>query len=299
MITVANETQKVTGNSLSNLPPQHDINGVDSSINAPLTHYNPTTQLLLSRKILPHTNHAGLNPLVDAAAPIFSVMGKLKHIKMPRQLSKLHRELVQEVESFEEAAKVNCAHSEYAGEYISVARYALCVTLDDIVADTTWGNQGQWDEYNLLHAFNQGAISRDSFFVILERLVRDPDIYIDVMEFMYICLSLGFKAHHNRTTFNQDQLDQIINALYKRIRAYRGNFSKVLSPYQIKPRAVKNPANAKKIPVWVVALLSVNLLAALFAGSKFFLDRASTQLYTTLTQAEQSVPYETHNEAHS
>jgi type VI secretion system protein ImpK len=116
---------------------------------------------------------------------------------------------------------------------------------------------------------------------------------------MYICLSLGFKAHHNRTTFNQDQLDQIINALYKRIRAFRGNFSKILSPYQIKQRPAKSAPPAKKIPVWVVVLFSVNFLAAMFAGAKFFLDRSSTQLYTTLTQTENSVPYDTHNESHS
>lgn len=295
MINVGEEQQTQKGNDISALPEE----GKEPSIETAITHYNPTTQLLLSTKLLMHSSNGGLNPLVDAAAHLFSVMGRLKHLKSTRNLKKLHHDLVQEVETFEETAKVNCAHSEYAVEYISVARYAICVTLDDIISDTSWGSKNQWDEYNLLDAFNQGAISRDSFFVILERLVRDPDIYIDVMEFMYICLSLGFKAHHNRTTFSQDQLDQIINALYKRIRAYRGNFSKILSPYQIKPRATKSAAPTKRIPAWVVVLLSVNFLAALFASSKFFLDRSSTQLYTTLTQTEKSVPYETHTETPS
>jgi type VI secretion system protein ImpK len=294
MITVINEQQVVTGKKSSPAVPQDDEG--DASIANAITHYNPTTQLLLSSKLLTHTTNAGLNPLVDAAAYLFSIMGKLKHIKSYHNLKKLQKELMDEIDTFQQTATLNCHHSAHAAEYISVARFAICVTLDDIISDTAWGSQGAWEKYNLLAAFNQSAISRDSFFIILERLVRDPDIYIEVMEFMYICLSLGFKAHHNRTTFSQDQLEQIINALYKRIRAYRGNFSKILSPYQIKPRAPKNQAT-KKIPVWVVVLLSVNFLAALFAGAKFFLDRSSSQVYNNLIQTEKSAPYETHIES--
>jgi type VI secretion system protein ImpK len=294
MITVINE-QQVNNPKKPTLQPQHDEDDGEPSIANAITHYNPTTQLLLSSKLLTHTPSAGLNPLVDAAAYLFSVMGKLKHIKSYRHLHKLQAELIHDVEIFEQNAAINCSHSEFAAEYISVARYAICVTIDDIISDTPWGNQGLWDKYSLLAAFNQGGISRDSFFIILERLVRDPDIYIEVMEFMYICLSLGFKAQHNRTTFNQEQLDQIINALYKRIRAFRGNFSKILSPYQIKPRITRNPAALKKTPVWLIALLSVNVLAALFASSKYFLDTSTSSLYRSLTQTEKSVPYETTN----
>jgi type VI secretion system protein ImpK len=295
MITVINDPQAAAGKKSPAHNPHEEES--DSSIANAITHYNPTTQLLLSSKLLTHTANAGLNPLVDAAAYLFSVMGKLKHIKSYRNIKKLQSELIHEIEIFQQNATLNCSHSEYANEYISVARYAICVTLDDIIADTPWGSHGAWEKYNLLAAFNQASISRDSFFIILERLVRDPDIYIEVMEFMYICLSLGFKAHHNRTTFSQEQLEQIINALYKRIRAYRGNFSKILSPYQIKPRAHKNHANGKKIPVWVIVLLSVNFLAALFAGAKFFIDRSSNQLYNNLTQTEKSAPYDTHTES--
>jgi type VI secretion system protein ImpK len=294
MITVINEQPVASGMKPVATPPPEDDG--DASIANAITHYNPTTQLLLSSKLITHTASAGLNPLVDAAAYLFSVMGKLKHIKSYRDFKKLQTELVHEIELFQQNAAVNCSHSQYAAEYISVARYAICVTLDDIISDTPWGSQGAWEKYNLLTAFNQAAISRDSFFIILERLVRDPDIYIEVMEFMYICLSLGFKAHHNRTTFSQEQLEQIINALYKRIRAYRGNFSKILSPYQIKPRASKNHFATKKIPVWMVVLLSVNFLAALFAGAKYFLDRSSNQVYNNLIQTEKSVPYETHTD---
>jgi type VI secretion system protein ImpK len=297
MTTVTNEQQN--GNIIPVTPHLHEEDGYgEQSIATAITHYNPTTQLLLSSKLLTHAPQAGLNTLVDSAAYLFSIMGKLKHIKSYRNLKKLHAELMHEIEIFQENSRAAFENSEYIGEYISVARYAICVTLDDIISDTAWGGQGQWDKHSLLVAFNQGSISRDSFFIILERLVRDPAVYIDVMEFMYICLSLGFKAHHNRTTFNQDQLEQIINALYKRIRAYRGNFSKTLSPYLIKPRAAAPSVVSKKIPLWLVILVSANILAAIFAGAKFFLDRSSNEVYDNLTQTEKSVPYETHTDSH-
>ncbi len=266
----------------------------EPSIATAITHYNPTTQLLLSSKLIPHTPEAGLNPLVDSAAYLFSLMGKLKHIKSYRNLNKLRSELINEIENFQENAKAFCYNTEYVTEYIPVTCYAICLTLDDIISETPWGGEGRWDQYSLLTAFNQDSISRESFFIILERLIRDPALYIDVMEFMYICLSLGFKGHYSRATFNHEQLEQIINALYKRIRAYRGDFTKTLSPFIIKPRAAKTQTTFKKIPVWAIVTASAVIILALFAGTRVLLEHSSNQVFDNLIQTEKSVSYETH-----
>jgi type VI secretion system protein ImpK len=292
MITVMNEQEVVDRESIPDTavyPRDDETNGEVNIANA-LTHYNPTTQQLLSSKILLHAPDAGLNPLVDAAAYLFSVMGKLKHIKTYRRLDKLSQELTQSIQEFQQNA--SSCNSAYLAEYIPVACYALCVTLDDIIANTPWGCQGQWEPYSLLVSFNQASISRDSFFIILERLISDPEHYIDLMEFMYICLSLGFKGHYNHSTFDHEQLEQIINALYKRIRAYRGDFSKTLSPFIIKPKVVNTASFLHKIPIWLVTLLSINIIIALFAGARYLLDIPST--YQNLTATQKSVPHETH-----
>lgn len=234
-----------------------------------ISHPHPTTQLLISSKFVTHIPEAGINPLVDAAAHIFSVMGKLKHIKWHHDLDKLHAELVLEIENFQETVKSYSYDSESIAEYIPIACYALCVTLDDIISDTPWGRYEKWDKYSLVATFIPEPPSQSSFFIILERLIRDPDIYIDVMEFMYICLNFGFKCRDNANSheFDHEQLEQIINSLYRRIRSYRGSFSKVLSPFPFKQAQIELPREKKgthSIGTGLTISLTILLVSALF-----------------------------------
>lgn len=243
----------------------------DPSLALALTHPNPTTQLLLSCKPLIHRTESGLNPLVDAAAYLFSIMGKLKYLKSYKNLDQLHTELVEEIKNFQATIEPYHYHKDHLDEYLPVSCYALCITLDDIIATTPWGGQGKWDAHRLVMSFNQEELSHESFLIILERLVRDPNIYIDMMEFLYICLSLGFKCHYNASEFGHEQLEQITNSLYKRIRTHRGNFNKALSPYSIKPRA-RSRFHSKEIPASFIILAGSVFFVACFTIGKYLLD---------------------------
>jgi type VI secretion system protein ImpK len=250
-------------------------------------------QLLLRNKFIPHHTKAGLNPLVDAAASLFSIIGKLKLLKSYRALNKLHKEFITEINTFQDTAKAR----GYSSEYILVSRYALCATIDDIISNTSWGNQSQWDEYSLLNIFNQESTKQERFFLILERIIKDPALYIDVMEFMYLCLSLGYKGSYRSTEFSNNQLEKIIHALYKRIRAYHGDFSKSLSSFIPKPTpAIKTPPS--KTSIGFTFLMTACIIMILFIGLGYMLDSISNQAYQALMHIGKSTPYETHNNGH-
>jgi type VI secretion system protein ImpK len=289
MISTANK-QEINPEGLSDISCLEKENEMTvPSVTTLLTHPNPTTQLLLTSKPLIHTPEAGLNPLVDAAAYLFSIMGKLKQIKQYKNLDKLQIELLQEIENFQETVQTYSYSATYLAEYIPITTYALSVTLDEIILNTPWGNQGLWDEYSLVKSYNQEPLSPESFLIILERLVRDPDIYIDVMEFMYICLSLGlsFRQRYNPSDFGHEQLEQITNALYKRIRAYRGNFNKILSPFTVKQQQRKQEFEWRNIPGWMAVLLSSFFLITLFFGGRYLMGGTSTnQTIQNSTQME-------------
>lgn len=245
---------------------------------------SPSNSALSSKldvKFITHHPKSGLNPLTDCAAYLFSVIGKLKQLKSYRHLSKLNKELVTEITLFEEAAKAK----GYSSEYIVVSRYALCATLDDIISNTTWGGQGQWGNYSLLSVFNQESLNPDRFFVILERVIKEPAQYIDVMEFMYICLSLGFKGNYRATEFGLTQIEQITNALYKRIRLYHGDYHKALAPAPIKANRQIKTRN-HRIPLWVIMLGSVLMVLMIFIGLEYMLDTISAHAFTALLKAE-------------
>ena len=250
-------------------------------------------QLLLRNKFIPHHTKAGINPLVDAASYLFSIIGKLKMLKSYPALQPLQKELINEINLFQENAK----NHNYSSEYILVSRYAICATLDDIIANTSWGGQGQWENYSLLGVFNQESTKQERFFLILERIIKDPALYIDVMEFMYLCLSLGYKGSYRATEFSGHQLEKIIHSLYKRIRAFHGEVSKTLSSFSTKPPLAIKP-NTSKISLSFTFLITACIIMVLFIGLGYMLDTISNQAYQALMQIGKSTPYETNNNEH-
>ena len=258
------------------------------STDLPLAENSSGAASLLTSKFITHHPKSGFNPLVDAAAYLFSIIGKLKQLKSYRHLNQLHKELIHEINQFQEMVKAQ----NYSSEYILVSRYALCATLDDIIANTVWGGQGQWDNYNVLAVFNQDTLNQDRFFVILERIIKDPVQYIDVMELMYICLSLGFKGHYRTTDFGHAHLEQITHALYKRIQIYRGDYHKTLAPYPLK-LTPQNKSARYETPVWLIFLIAAIAILIIFLGLGYLLDTISNQAFQELMHIGNSLLYET------
>jgi len=255
-----------------------------------ITSQTISNPLLSGDKFISHHPKAGLNPLVDNAAYLFSIIGRLKQIKSYRHLHKLHKELTNEINLFQERAKT----LGYNSEYILVSRYALCATLDDIIENTSWGSQGQWDSYSLLTTFSQESSQQERFFIILERLIKNPNLYIELMEFMYFCLSLGYKGSFRSTEFSHNQLEQICNSLYKRIRAHHGDISRTLSSFT-KPPTPHQHERIAKPSIGLAIIVSCCIILSIFIGLGFLLDTISNQTYQELLHIGKSLFYETHD----
>lgn len=220
------------------IPYMHDRNdSIDQHIHAALETSFPAVQQLVSNKSHGHLPDAGLNPLVDAASYLFYLMGKLKRIKEYRNLESLQDELMLEIRKFQQRVH-GCRYNVlFIEEYIPIATYALAIALDDLIMETPWG-AGKWQKYSLVSSLFAEMASQKSLFIILERLLMDPNVYIDVVEFMYICLSFGLKCRDEDacTELSYEQNAQISNYLYKFIQSYRGNVSKVLTPFPLQAK---------------------------------------------------------------
>lgn len=247
----------------------------------------PTASTLLPNRTIAHDPQAGLNPIVDAASYLFSVLGKLKHLSSYKQINKLQSELIQEINTFQETIKT----LGYNLEFIIVCRYVICALFDDVLSNTSWGMAGQWESYSLLAAFSQDIHHEDKFFSILERAVKDPMQYIDLMELMYICLSMGYKGQYRLTEHNQFQLEQITNSLYKHIRAYRGSFSQGLSPTYTKnqKRSPKKEKSTHSSPIFFIFLVTACIIMAIFVSLGYLMDVISNEAYQNLAQISESV----------
>jgi len=242
--------------------------------------------LVLPSRVMSHNTKAGLNPIVDAAGYLFSVLGKLMHLKSYRHLDKLQLELLQEITILHETIQ----NLGYSSEYITVCKYVLCATMDEIISNTSWGGQGQWEAYCLLGVLNQDTQHQDKFFSIMERAIKEPALYIDLMELMYLCLSMGYKGQYHATENGQHQLDQITNNLYKHIRAYRGSFSKTLSPTSIKAHK-SSATHAHQTPLSFIFIVTACIIMTIFVSLGYLMDVISNEAYKSITQSGSTVPY--------
>lgn len=235
--------------------------------------------LLPSRQIL-HTPKSGLNPIVDSAGHFISVLGNLKTFKKAEQARRAANDLFEELKVWQ--ARIQSLG--YANEFILVSRYILCATFDDIAATLTCCTDSP---PSLLQAYKLDLDHEQKFFDILERAIREPVFYIDLMELMYICLSLGYQGKYRSKEQGTFELEQITDTLYKHVRAYRGSISKMLSP---------TPLRVSKIPVKTSPSAS-QTLAKTFAGSAcmlmfifislgYLMDTLLNEAYNDITQVE-------------
>jgi type VI secretion system protein ImpK len=241
----------------------------------------------LTKEIVLHQAKSGVNPLVDAAGYLFSRMGKL-HTVMSVDFQQLQASILREIAQFLEHIK----QEAYPSEYALVARYILCVSFDDIILHAPWGQESFWQKHSLLTVFHQENISEERFYLILERLMKAPVNHIDMMEFMYVCLSLGFKGNLRTNAQSHHDLEHITNALYQSIRAVRGDFIRALSPYPLR-LAHQTKSVQPHFPGWLIILLTLSFCALVIISFYLLITLTTHFVYTDITRMGNLQSYET------
>ncbi len=221
----------------------------------------------------------GINPLAAAASALFSLASRFRQIDDYPKINELHANLVHEVNAFIWGAQ----RRSYSDDEVLVARYVICATLDEIIQNTTWGKVAKWHENNLLSYFQGEAWGGERFFIILEKLREYPETYIDLLEFIYLCLSSGFEGQFRVFENGKLQLQAIVDDLYQFIRKQRRHYSHQLNHKQepYKRLAAKLPALS---PLWIILLVSAAVLLVSYCGAGYLIHSTSQPLYLALNE---------------
>ena len=220
----------------------------------------------------------GMNPLTACASVLFSLISRIRNRAQHMDPDKLRQSVVAEVRAFENRA----LQAGIAAQTVKVARYALCATLDDVVLNTPWGGQSSWGLQSMVGTFHRETVGGDRFYDLLARLEKEPGGNIDMLEFLYMCMSLGFEG---RLRIEQGGLEkhlQIRAALARIIRAQRGPLEWDLSPNWQGVKKPFKPLSAWRL-VWIsVAVLSL-LLTLQFAGLSYALSNSTERVIGQLS----------------
>ena len=130
---------------------------------------------------------------------------------------------------------------------------------------TPWGNQSEWAQHPLLVALHKEAWGGEKFFEMLDRISRDPDRHIDLMELQYLALVFGFAGKYHVQERGHEHLLEVQQDLYRKIRSHRGSTEAGLSPRWRGLEDRRNPL-LRYLPWWVAGAAALPILAIAFTA---------------------------------
>ncbi|KXU82890.1 hypothetical protein CR51_42620 [Caballeronia megalochromosomata] len=219
---------------------------------------------------------SGLNPLVRAANPLLELALPLRHRASMADIEGLRAELVRMVRAFEHDARASGIDTER----LAAARYCLCTCIDEAISGTPWGS-GVWASRSLLVTFHNEASGGERFFLILQRLAQDPARNVDVLELLYVILSLGFEGRYRLIDGGRSQLESVRERLERIIRTQRGAFETELS-VRWRPAGRARKPLGQRLPAWVCAALAGVVLVAAHIALAVSLNRMSDPVFDAL-----------------
>jgi len=202
----------------------------------------------------------GLNPLVETATKLLSLGAQIQHLPHHGDVEKLREKIAQEIESFDyEIRKFWQDRTS-----INYPSYVLCTFIDEMVLGTHWGFNSDWPKHTLQVQYHQKVSGGQDFFdEVLHDAKQNPgrSSNIELLELLYICLTLGFKGKYN---YHPHELNEIRQDIFEQIRRQKGEPQSALSP-QLQ-RITQGDSVKAGFPTWGMLPITLCLLLVTYMG---------------------------------
>jgi type VI secretion system protein ImpK len=230
--------------------------------------------------VLPDTDlpaYASLNPLVQAAAPLLTAAPRLRAMARHPNPQALRASLAESVKRFEATARAQ----NLPNDQVVAARYVLCTLLDEAASSTPWGGSGAWSSQSLLVQFHNEGWGGEKVFQLLTRLAQQPDQHRNLLELVWVTLSLGFEGRYRVMDNGAAQLASVRERLAQMLRQGAGPVDRSLSPHwqgvAEAPRRLRDG-----VPIWAVAAVAAGVLLLVFMALRLSLNVQTDQTFSSL-----------------
>lgn len=220
-----------------------------------------------------------INPLIDAATPLIGMALRIRNLSYCERVDEVYQQAVEEVKSIE----VELTEKGYENAVILAYRYLLCSFIDEVVMSTPWGADSLWAEHSLLTRFHNETWGGEKVFTILARLESEPERYKFLLEFIFLCLSLGFEGRYKVMEKGREECEKVMAHLHQVLRR--------LSDYE--PEALTQATDhvvttkyrlRKQLPVWSIFAGFCASLTLVFAAYSVVLGNKSASVLEQLSQ---------------
>ena len=167
--------------------------------------------------------------------------------------------------------------AQIPAQQVKIARYAICATIDDVVLNTPWGGRSVWAQQSMVGTFHKETHGGDRFYELLARLEKEPQTNLWLLEFIFMCLSLGFEGRLRVDERGLEKHATIRAGLAQLIRANRGALEHEVSPIWKGLKLPHKPLSAW-MPAWLILGLVTGILALSFVGLAWALSGPTERL---------------------
>jgi len=228
----------------------------------------------------------GENIILSSASDLIILASHIRSLEPSNSIEQLRRDIEALITKFDQQVnQVNLSK-----EVCLTARYLICCLLDELVLATPWGSDSVWSNQTLLSKYHNETSGGEKFFLIVNKLLEQPQRNIDLIELCYVCLSSGFCGKYRLSKQGESELLEISQRLYRPIEQIRP-ISRDLSPSWQGVGNIKT-GFVKGFPLPVFFLILGFILIAVYIALLSSLKAKVEPLYQKIESIgwEQSVP---------
>ncbi|MGK2231248.1 MAG: type VI secretion system protein ImpK [Colwellia sp.] len=159
----------------------------------------------------------GENKLLLFGSDLINLASNLRTLEPRNTVEQLRHDIDNLIKQFD----IKLAQQSISQEISLTARYLLCCLIDEHILSTPWGIDSSWSYQTLLSKYHSETSGGEKFFLIVNKLMEQPQRNIDLIELSYVCFALGFRGKYRLSQTGDNDILQISNMLYQPISLYR------------------------------------------------------------------------------
>lgn len=198
--------------------------------------------------------------LVDVAQPLVVLIISARQSLPLSDVPQFRQQVIDEIKRFEKAL----SSLNYSAETLKTARYCLCAALDEAVLSQSWGAKSIWRQGSLVNFFEKETWGGERFYDILERALNDASRQIELLELIYLLISLGFEGKFFGEE-NRSAREEIRQKIFYCLKVAGKTEKQILSPHsKAVPLEEPEKREKKRLKIFFIASVMLVLTIGLF-----------------------------------
>jgi len=154
---------------------------------------------------LPH------NEIIEASSHLLGLVLRIQNLTTKvENCELLYNQVVTDIKTIERHLEKN----GYEVASVIIWRYVICTFIDECIMSSASNLVEFWSNKSLLVHFHNEANGGEKVFHITERLISESERYKDILAFIYLCFSLGFRGRYRIYSQNNDEFEILLHKMH-------------------------------------------------------------------------------------